>query len=223
MSTNLIGVDFSLNSPAFCTLCDGKFSWTSVTRSDRNVESLTKNKKKPFSVLSESEDFNLVFMDKKEIPDEYSARERTKMLSFIGMADAMGDLILKDVGDKEFKIAMEGLSFSSNGNALIDISMATALLRLKIISKIGAENFYVFSPTSIKKFAHKGNAKKDELYESLIKLERPETNLNNFTKLLESNQIEWVTPAKQVNKPIDDLVDATWIALYLESILKSKQ
>jgi hypothetical protein len=99
--------------------------------------------------------------------------------------------------------------------------MATALIRKKIISRVGVENFYVYSPTSIKKFALKGNAKKDQLYESLCDFkEQEETNLKKFSSILESNKIEWITPAKAVNKPIDDLVDATWITLYLKSQLK---
>lgn len=192
-----------------------------MTRSERNGESFLKNKKKPFFSLSEIPDFELFFLNKKDIPEEYSARERFKMLSFIETCDALFDLIDKKIGKKDCKIAMEGLSFSSNGNALIDISMATSLLRLKLIERVGPENFYVFSPTSVKKFALKGNAKKDELYSSLIKIQRPETNLGVFTKLLEQNQREWITPAKQVNKPLDDLIDATWITLFLENLENS--
>ena len=74
--------------------------------------------------------------------------------------------------------------------------------------------------SSIKKFALKGNAKKDELYEALINFKESETNLENFSNILEANKTEWITPAKAVNKPIDDIVDATWITLYLKKELK---
>ncbi len=47
-----------------------------------------------------------------------------------------------------------------------------------------------------------------------------ETNLVNFTNILETNKTECITPAKVVNKPIDDIVDATWITLYLKKELK---
>jgi hypothetical protein len=124
------------------------------------------------------------------------------------------------MGNSDFSVAMEGLSFSSNGNALIDISMATSLLRERIIREVGVDSFYVFSPTSIKKFALKGNAKKDELYEALCNFKEDETNLEVFTRMLATNKEEWVTKAKQVNKPIDDIVDATWINLYLKKELE---
>jgi hypothetical protein len=124
------------------------------------------------------------------------------------------------MGHEPFHVAMEGLSFSSNGNALIDISMATGLLRERIISEVGADSFHVFSPTTIKKYAVKGNAKKDELYHALYNFKEDETNLEHFGKILEANKEEWITPSKVVNKPIDDIVDATWINLYLKKELK---
>lgn len=221
MEETLIGIDFSLNSPSFCILSDNNFSWTSITRSDRSADSLTKNKKKPFSVLSETDGFEIIFIDRKQIPDDYSGRERTKIIYFYEIAELIWNNILEKVGDRKFKVAMEGLSFSSNGNSLIDISMATAFLRLLIIKKIGSENFHVFSPTSIKKFAMKGNAKKDQLYDALIALKNDETNLNEFTSILKDNRSEWITPAGQVNKPLDDLVDSTWITLYLDNLIKN--
>jgi hypothetical protein len=219
-----VGIDFSLNSPAFCVLADGKYHWGSITRSDRDRDSLLKNAKKPYAVLSASSDFRIEFLDRKPLPDEYSERERIKIDYFLDVVLTLWNGICDIIDNKgeEVKIAMEGLSFSSNGNALIDISMATALLRERICSHIGSNNFYVFSPTSIKKFALKGNAKKDELYEALSNREKDGTNLDNFCKTLADNKSEWVTGAKAVNKPVDDLVDATWILLYLREILEGK-
>jgi hypothetical protein len=217
---NIVGIDFSINSPAFCCYRDGKYTWGSLTRSDRTPESLRKNTKKPFSILDTESDFRLVFLDKKELPDDYTGRERIKIVYFLEIVDSLWNSIEEIMGDSEFHVAMEGLSFSSNGNALIDISMATALLRKKIIDRVGSDRFHVFSPTSIKKFALKGNAKKDELYNSLCIYKEDETNLANFANILEANKTEWITPAKVVNKPIDDIVDATWITLYLKKELK---
>ena len=217
---NIVGIDFSINSPAFCCYKDGKYTWGSLTRSDRTPESLRKNTKKPFSILDTESDFELIFLEKKELPEDYTGRERIKIVYFLEIVDSLWSSIEEIMGDSDFHVAMEGLSFSSNGNALIDISMATALLRKKIIDRVGADRFHVFSPTSIKKFALKGNAKKDELYNSLCIYKEDETNLANFANILEANKTEWITPAKVVNKPIDDIVDATWITLYLKKELK---
>jgi hypothetical protein len=217
---NLVGIDFSINSPSFCCFKDNKYVWGSLTRSDRTQESLRKNSKKPFSVLGDLESFKFIFLDKKELPSDYSERERMKIEYFLEIVDNLWDSICVEMGDEPFKVAMEGLSFSSNGNSLVDIAMATALLRERIIKGIGVDNFHVFSPTSIKKFAVKGNAKKDELYTALIDFKEEGNNLNELSQILDGNKEEWITPKKVVNKPVDDIVDATWILLFLKNILK---
>lgn len=217
---NLVGIDFSINSPAFCCLFDGKYTWGSITRSDRSEESLSKNIKKPYHILSCDDAFKLIFLEKKDLPENYSERERIKITYFLDIVDTLWKSIISIMGKEPFHVAMEGLSFSSNGNSLIDISMATALLRERIINDIGVDNFHVFSPTSIKKYAVKGNAKKDELYHALCNYIEDETNLFIFSRILESNKEEWITGKKVVNKPIDDIVDATWINLYLKEELK---
>jgi len=218
----LVGIDFSLNSPAFCILRDGEFTWGSLTRSERTPESLKKNTKKPYYILSESgnEDYVLMFMDKSKMPEEYSERERIKIDYFQELVDEFWNEIETICGGDDIVVAMEGLSFASNGNALIDISMATALLRKKIVDHTGSDNFYVYSPTSIKKFAFKGNAKKHELYKALLEHELPETNLSSFTSILDQNKDEWITPKGNINKPLDDLIDSTWICLFLNDSIK---
>ena len=217
---NLVGIDFSINSPSFCCLKDNNYVWGSLTRSDRTEDSLKKNSKKPFFVLGDMENLRFIFLNKKELPSEYSERERIKIEYFLEIVDNLWEAIVNEMGDEPFRVAMEGLSFSSNGNSLVDIAMATALLRERIINKIGVENFHVFSPTSIKKFAVKGNAKKDELYYALVDLKEEGTNMNELTQVLAENQGEWITPKKVVNKPVDDIVDATWILLFLKNNLK---
>ena len=217
-----IGIDFSLTSPAFCVFKRGKYSWGSLTRTDRTPESLKKSKDKPYAVLDGDPDIDLFFLTKKEMPEEYSARERVKIDYFQDIVDVFWYHIEPFI-DGEVKIAMEGLSFASNGNALIDISMATALIRKKIVDKIGSQNFYVFPPTAIKKFAGKGNFKKDEMYYSLIqKAPKAGGNFTDFTDTIAKHSSSWITKSKQVNKPVDDLVDASWICLFLQETLKNE-
>jgi hypothetical protein len=164
-----VGIDFSLNSPAFCVYSNSKFSWFSLTRTEKKFESFTKSKDKPFYVLSGLEDFTICFLEKRILPEEYSEKERVKIDYYLELVEFFWKKIASHIVPQQTVIAIEGLSFASNGNALIDISMATALLRERIVQKIGSQNFYVFSPTSVKKFAAKGNSKKDELYDALIK------------------------------------------------------
>ena len=133
---NLVGIDFSINSPAFCCFKDGVYTWGSVTRSERSMESLIKNTKKPYYWLDCDPNFILAFIGKEDLPDDYSGRERMKICYFLNIVDELWDSVKRIMGDSNFSVAMEGLSFSSNGNALIDISMATSLLRERIIKDI---------------------------------------------------------------------------------------
>ena len=217
-----IGIDFSLTSPAFCVLKDGEYSWGSLTRTDRTAESLRKSKDKPYAILEGDPSIDLFFLTKKEMPVEYSAKERVKIDYFQEVVDSLWSHIEPFLGG-DVKIAIEGLSFSSNGNALIDISMATALIRKKIVDRIGSKNFYVFPPTAIKKFAGKGNFKKDEMYHALVeKAPTAGGNFSDFTDVIANHSSSWITKSKQVNKPIDDLVDASWICLFLQETLKNE-
>ena len=217
-----IGIDFSLTSPAFCVYKDGRYNWGSLTRTDRTAESLRKSKDKPYAILEGDPSIDLFFLTKKEMPAEYSAKERVKIDYFQEVVDSLWSHIEPFLGG-DVKIAIEGLSFSSNGNALIDISMATALIRKKIVDRIGSKNFYVFPPTAIKKFAGKGNFKKDEMYHALIeKAPTAGGNFSGFTDVISKHSSSWITKSKQVNKPIDDLVDASWICLFLQETLKNE-
>ena len=217
-----IGIDFSLTSPAFCVLKDGEYSWGSLTRTDRTAESLRKSKDKPYAILEGDPSIDLFFLTKKEMPAEYSAKERVKIDYFQEVVDSLWSHIEPFLGG-DVKIAIEGLSFSSNGNALIDISMATALIRKKIVDRIGSKNFYVFPPTAIKKFAGKGNFKKDEMYHALVeKAPTAGGNFSDFTDVISKHASSWITKSKQVNKPIDDLVDASWICLFLQETIKNE-
>lgn len=215
-----IGIDFSLTSPAFCVFKDGKYSWGSLTRTDRTAESLRKSKDKPYAILDGDPSIDLFFLTKKEMPVEYSARERVKIDYFQDIVDVFWYHIEPFIEREDVKIAIEGLSFSSNGNALIDISMATALIRKKIVDTVGSQNFFVFPPTAIKKFAGKGNLKKDEMFRALIK-KSPDVggNFSHFTDIISDNSSSWITKSNQVNKPIDDLVDASWVCLFLVDVI----
>ncbi len=217
-----IGIDFSISSPAFCVLKDAEYSWGSLTRTDRTSDSLKKSKDKPYAILDGDPSIDLFFLTKKEMPEEYSARERVKIDYFQDIVDVFWYHIEPFLDDEEIYIAMEGLSFASNGNALIDISMATALVRKKIVDRIGSSRFYVFPPTAIKKFAGKGNLKKDEMYHALVK-KSPEVggNFSHFTDIISAHSSSWITKSNQVNKPIDDLVDASWICLFLVEVMKN--
>jgi hypothetical protein len=112
---NIVGIDFSINSPAVCCYNDGKYTWGSLTRSDRTPESLRKNTKKPFSVLDTESDFELIFLEKKELPEDYTGRERIKIVYFL---EIVSD---KDLQYKaEIMSMVEGSILVKEGNRFLN-------------------------------------------------------------------------------------------------------
>lgn len=82
-----LGIDFSLNSPSCCVLNQNKFFWVSVTRSDKNLKSLSKSADKPYAVLSKFENLELDVLEKRAMPEDYSEKERVKIDYFLELVD----------------------------------------------------------------------------------------------------------------------------------------
>lgn len=220
-----IGIDFSLNSPSICIIHKDDMQLISVTRDEHEEEWFLKKKKNPYPLLGEMDSARLIFEDKLKIPTEYSARERTKQAIFDQITDSVINIILEYVDPKteDLYVAMEGIAFGAKGNSLIDLSMATCLLRDKLTKRITTlDQFYVFSPGTVKKFAGKGNYKKWEMYNALIESEIEILKNSEYVKMLKENEIEFVLPSKTVKKPLDDLNDSVWVALSLIGHLDSE-
>ena len=180
---------------------------------------MIKKESSPFKLLDETDFVEISLIKKEKFDGAYHEKERQKIINAVYFAKLVEELLDPHMNEDTL-VGMEGLSFGSSGNSLIDISMTTALIRAYIIRKINPDNFYVFSPTTIKKFAVKGNAKKDELYRELINKGKEDKRLEEFTGILQENIDLWCRGPKKVSDPCSDLVDATWISLFLEENLE---
>lgn len=172
----------------------------------------------PFTVLSKTPFTKINIIERETHEGEYHDKERSKIISSVYFAD----LIFREIEpyiEKDTYVGMEGISFGSRGNSLIDISMATALLRERIVNAIDPNNLLVIAPTTIKKFAVKGNAKKDELYEALLEKGKTDNRVNKLSSILDKNKGIWVKKSGKVDDPCSDIIDATWICLYVEDYL----
>ena len=220
MDNNIMGIDFSLNSAAFCVLDKNESYLGSLYRSSDSVEKLLRRKDGSIKILSEFKGLDLQIIEKSQSKGEYHEIERSKIESFIEKADLFFNMMRPHLNKTSY-VFMEGISFGSTGNSLIDISMATALLRERIMSIVPAKNFYVFSPSSIKKFALKGNAKKNELYETILL--KSDIRIKNFQGVLRENKDQWIKGSKDVVAPCNDLIDSIWISLFGEDFLQKKE
>lgn len=218
-SDKIIGVDFSLNSPGFCILEKDKCKWISLHRTTNIIDKMFKKDGSPFNILNDNKCVDINIISKKEFIGEYHEKERDKILNAIYFSDFAIQL-LDPYLDESTIVGMEGLSFGSSGNSLIDISMTTALIRSAIVKKIDPNNFFVLSPTTVKKFALKGNSKKDELYNRLLETRSDDSRLDPLIKVLKEYKDKWVKGPNKVETPCSDIIDATWIALFVEENLE---
>lgn len=215
----IIGVDFSLNSPGFCILEKDSCRWISLHRTKNIIDKMLKKDGSPFKILNDNLFVDVVLVEKKEFRGEYHIIERDKIINAVYFSELVMDL-LSPYLDENTIVGMEGLSFGSSGNSLIDISMTTALVRSSIIKIIKPNNFFVISPTSIKKFALKGNSKKDELYNAILEKRIGDGRLKPFLDVLNEYRDSWIKGPNKVEGPCSDLVDATWISLFVEENLE---
>ena len=221
----LIGIDFSLNSPSICIIHKDKMQLISITRDEHDQEWFLKKKKSPYPLMAEMPETHLIFEPKLKIPSEYSARERTKQEIFDQITNSIINVLLEYVDPitEDIYVAMEGIAFGAQGNSLIDLSMATSLLRNKLMDQIldgDYSQFYVFSPGTVKKHAGKGNFKKWEMYDALINSNLEILQESRYVGMLKENKIEFVLPSQNVKKPLDDLNDSVWVCLCLRSLLE---
>ena len=215
----IIGIDFSLNGPGFCILGPTECKWISLHRTKNIIDNMFKKDGSPFKILNDNSNIDLNIIEKKQFKGEYHVVERDKIINAVYFAEKTMEL-LDPYLNSDTIVGMEGLSFGSSGNSLIDISMTTALVRSAIIKKIDPNNFFVISPTTVKKFALKGNSKKDELYNELIDKRSGDNRMTPFVSVLGEYKDSWIKGPNKVESPCSDLVDATWIALLVEDNLE---
>jgi len=222
MENTFIGIDLSLNSTGICIRTNNNFRWISFYRTEDGRDKLIRRKNSVFSSLEEIKGVSIEYLDKPTFEGEYHIREYLKMNAFSDASNRIIE-ILNPYLKEGCIVGIEGLSYGSPGNSLIDISMLTALVRKRIMDKIGYSNFFVFSPSTIKKWAIKGNAKKGEIMRALIQRESEFPIIKHFTDVLENNLDTWVKKGDKVISPVSDLIDATWICLFTENFLRNIQ
>ena len=134
------------------------------------------------------------------------------------MADDLINLILQNSFEGDgFTIAFEGTSYGSKmgTNNMIDMAAGAAILKLKLLKTLNPEDLLTVAPTTIKKFAGKGNMNKLQLFEAYQK------NVNEDQILAKSplwKIVKDLEIGKKIPKPLDDLVDAYFLAAYVSNL-----
>jgi len=213
---NYVSVDFSLNSPGICVYNDKSKRYHFI--SYIKPKTGTKAEQKLQEELGLLQDVTLVDQpDFSKEAEAFSSAELTKVKRYDRMADDIINLILQETFvDDGFIIGFEGTSYGSKmgTNNMIDMAAGAAILKLKMLKTLKPENLVTVAPTTIKKYAGKGNMNKLQLFEAFQK------NSTEDLILAKSplwNVVSGLEIGKKIPKPLDDLIDAYFLVAYMSN------
>ena len=146
--TKIVGIDYSLNSPAIC-VADTSFDFNKC-----QFYFLT-SKKKHLGSMSK----NITGYEHKEY--------KTPIERFKNLSDFIIHCLEKTSFEKT--IFIEGYSFGSKGQAVFQIAENCGILKYRLDYEKGFR-YDTIVPSVVKKYASgKGNADKEKMYESFVK------------------------------------------------------
>jgi len=216
----LIGIDFSINSPAICVnIDDDRLKLISFFNTGGSNWGLSKSKKWDNHKTLMGNDLATVIPYTRQIDQSsYVDEQKSKMKEAIDLSNLIIDTIkpYKDMG--EVKVGLEGFSYGSTGQSYIDLIMFNSFLRKDLVNVFGYDNIYIVSPTDgKKKFSGKGNATKDVMIDAF---------LHNYIQspLIEKLPLYNFYKDKQIDyrniKPIDDIIDSIGIMNAVQQYIK---
>jgi len=145
----IIGIDYSLNSPAVC-ITDDSFEFEKS-----NFFFLT-SKKKHMGIFGK----NIYGTEHKEY--------KNPIERFYNISQWVLNIIDEYVGLYNLEVYIEGYSFGSKGQAIFQIAENCGILKYRLMDR--KIDYETIVPTQIKKFASgKGNADKQLMYDSFCK------------------------------------------------------
>ena len=155
----IIGIDYSLTSPAICVNHNGKLNFYYLTSKKKYIGDMSKN---------------IMGTEHKEY--------KTPIHRFSQISDWAFDII-KETFYSHQKIFIEGYSFGSKGRGIFQIAENCGILKYRL-QEFGVD-YETLVPSVIKKSATgKGNADKDMMYEAFEK----ETKIN-LKKIFDTEKV----------------------------------
>lgn len=205
----IVSIDFSILYPGICIVKDFKdFKWsaivnTRITKKEKeNLDALTKL----YPNLSIS-----YTSSKRKTEAEYHLTERTKLINYQELIDLIIKEILEKTDDDNIICAIEGISYGSKGNALVDISQSTGILKIKLIEEVlnnQHERLFVFSPSELKNaIGAKGNAGKLDIFNK-FKTDPVIESVKESDLFKAVNSQKWIQNGEKIVSPIIDMVDS---------------
>jgi Holliday junction resolvasome RuvABC endonuclease subunit len=205
----IVSIDFSILYPGICICKDFKeFKWfsvvnTKIKKADQaDLEHLTT--KYPNIKIERTTTI-------RKTHPEYHITERTKLINYQELITVIISKILEEVKEDEIIVSLEGISFGSKGNSLVDISQSTGILKHELLTKVlnnKAERLFIFSPSELKNaIGCKGNANKMDIFNKFKDdplLE--EVKKSDLYKAIQKEK--WMVQGDKIVSPIIDMVDS---------------
>jgi Holliday junction resolvasome RuvABC endonuclease subunit len=205
----IVSIDFSILYPGICICKDFKeFKWLSVVNTkpkkadQENLDYLVQNY--PNIKIERT---NTV----RKTHPEYHVTERVKLINYKELISKIITELLHEVGDDEVIVAIEGISFGSKGNSLVDISQSTGILKHELLTQVlknNADRLFIFSPSELKNaIGCKGNANKMDIFNQFK--EDPQIEAIKDSDLYRAVHNEkWIVQGDKILSPIIDMVDS---------------
>ena len=120
----IISIDFSILYPGVCICRDfTDFKWIAVVNSK-----VRKKDEDRFDWINHNYPAIKILRtnSKRKKDEQYHVTERIKLTNYLELMEVLISAIYEEVKeDQEILICLEGISFGSSGNSLVDISQAT--------------------------------------------------------------------------------------------------
>lgn len=204
---NLVAIDFSINSPGICLYKDGKPHFISFLKPKTG----TKKEQKLQEEMAMLDDVTLIYQEEPDIKKQ----ELTRVLRHRDISKGVCDIIEEHTDPTQpYAFYFEGSSYGTSRfgtNSLIDLASASSILKSDMIDRFDVKEMEVYAPTTIKKFAGKGNMSKLDMWEAFLCLET--LNHSELFKFCQQFKGD-----KKIMKPLDDLVDAYFLLEYVSSL-----
>jgi Holliday junction resolvasome RuvABC endonuclease subunit len=218
----IVSIDFSILYPGVCICRDFKdFKWiaavnTNVRKKDSDL----------FDYINSTyPNIKIVTTETRRKKDvQYHVTERTKLINYFEVISLLSKEIGEEIKeDHDIVFSLEGISFGSSGNSLVDISQATGILKYVLINQVlkGEHNrFFIFSPSELKNaIGCKGNSNKLDILEK-FKTDPLIDSVKESDLFKLTNTKDWVIQKDKVLSPIIDMVDSYLGIVKIHNLLK---
>lgn len=174
--------------------------------------------------MFEYKNIRLIHLEPRDKSKEsYSIIERSKLVNYSHLVDQLVLAIKEEIKDEgRLIVAIEGISYGAQGNALLDICQSTGMLRKSILDRVlngHDEKLFIFSPGELKNaIGAKGNAGKYDVYRAF--LANPMLACDSDLFRLVNRYADEIIKGQDVRSPFMDMIDSYLAVLKVHESLK---